>query len=149
MDKPFQRKGALSNADVGREFETLAQHFFAKQGLHLTRRVSVQIRINGFKPHNFDLGNKTEKILVECKAHKWTESDNVPSAKLTVWNEVMLFFLAAPSIYRKILFVLRDFSGRKKETLGEYYIRTNSHLIPKDVEVWEYEEKQGTAVRIR
>jgi hypothetical protein len=30
MDKPFQRKGALSNAHVGRDFETLAQQFFAK-----------------------------------------------------------------------------------------------------------------------
>ena len=147
MDKPFQRKGALSNAHVGRDFETMAQQFFAKQGLHLTSGVSVQIGINGLKSHNFDLGNKLEKVLVECKAHKWTEGGNVPNAKLTVWNEAMFFSHAAPSGYRKILFVLRDFSEKRKETLGEYYIRTNPHLIPKDVEVWEYNEKLGTAIK--
>lgn len=149
MDKPFQRKGALSNAHVGRDFETIAQQFFAKQGLHLTSGVSVHIGINGLKPHNFDLGNESQKVLVECKAHKWTEGSNVPSAKLTVWNEAMFFFYLAPPSYRKILFVLRDFSQKKNETLGEYYIRTYSHLIPKDVEVWEFNEKQGTATKLR
>jgi len=149
MDKPFQRKGAVSNAQVGRDFETIAQEFFAKQGLHLKSGIAVQIGINGLKSHNFDLGNELGKVLVECKAHTWTEGDNVPSAKLTVWNEAMFFFHAAPSSYRKILFVLRDFSQKRKETLGEYYIRTNPHLIPKDVEVWEFNEKQGTAIKLR
>jgi len=35
MDKPFQRKGAVSNTQVGRDFETIAQQYFAKQGLFL------------------------------------------------------------------------------------------------------------------
>jgi len=117
MDKPFQRKGAVSNAQVGRDFETIAQQFFAKQGLHLKLGIAVQIGINGLKSHNFDLGNELGKVLVECKAHTWTEGGNVPSAKLTVWNEAMFFFHAAPSSYRKILFVLRDFSQKRKETL--------------------------------
>ena len=149
MDKPFQRKGSVSNAHVGRDFEIIAQQFFAKQGLHLKPDIAIQIGINGLKSHNFDLGNELEKVLVECKAHTWTEGGNVPSAKLTVWNEAMFFFHAAPSSYRKILFVLRDISQKRNETLGDYYIRTNSHLIPKDVEVWEFNEKQGTATKLR
>ena len=149
MDKPFQRKGAESNAQVGRDFETIAQQFFAKQGLHLKPGIVVQIGINGLKSHNFDLGNELEKVLVECKAHTWTEGGNVPSAKLTVWNEAMFFFHTAPSSYRKILFVLRDFSQKRRETLGEYYIRTNFHLIPSDVEVWEFSEIDGTGTKIK
>jgi len=149
MDKPFQRKGAVSNTQVGRDFETIAQQFFAKQGLHLKPGIAIQIGINGLKSHNFDLGNELEKVIVECKTHTWTESDNVPSAKITVWNEGMFFFHGSPSSYRKILFVLRDFSQKRNETLGEYYIRKNSHLIPKDVEVWEFNEKQGTATKLR
>lgn len=149
MDKPFQRKGAVSNAQVGRDFETVAQHFFANQGLHLRSGIAVQIGINGSKPHNFDLGNELENVLVECKAHTWTEGGNVPSAKLTVWNEAMFFFHVAPSSYRKILFVLRDFSQKRKETLGEYYIRTYPHLIPMDVEIWEFNEEYGTAIKLR
>jgi hypothetical protein len=110
MNKPFQRKGAASNAQVGRDFEIIAQQFFSKHGLHLKPGIAIQIGINGLKYHNFDLGNELEKVLVECKAHRWTEGGNVPSAKLTVWNEAMFFFHAAPFNYRKIFFVLRDFS---------------------------------------
>jgi hypothetical protein len=79
----------------------------------------------------------------------WTEGGNVPSAKMTAWNQAMFFFHAAPSGYRKILFVLRDFNEKRNETLGEYYVRTNPHLIPNDVEMWEYDEKQGTAKKIK
>lgn len=148
MDKPFQRKGAKSNANVGRDFETKAQNFFAQQGLTLNSDVTVPIGINRRKPHAFDLGNADLKVLVECKAHTWTEGGNVPSAKLTVWNEAMFFFHAAGPGYRKVLFVLRDFSSKRNETLGQYYIRTNSHLIPSDVEVWEFNEREGKGMQI-
>jgi hypothetical protein len=148
MDKPFQRKGSESNAHVGRDFETKAQDFFARQDILLTTNVTVPIGISGQKPHSFDLGNANSKILVECKAHKWTEGGNVPSAKLTVWNEAMLFFHAAGLGYRKILFVLRDFNLRRNETLAQYYIRTFSHLIPRDVEVWEFNEDDGKGEKI-
>ena len=149
MDKPFQRKGAESNTQVGRDFEAKAQVFFAQQGLHLTPGMAVEIGINGRKSHNFDLGDEQKRVIVECKAHTWTEGGNVPSAKMTVWNQAMFFFYAAPSGYRKILFVLKDFSQKRNETLAEYYIRTNPHLIPNDVEVWEHDEKQGMAKRIK
>ena len=42
----------------------------------------------------------------------------------------------------KFFFVRKDYSAKRKETLAEYYIRTKSHLIPTDVEVWEFDEKQ-------
>ena len=149
MDKPFQRKGAESNTQVGRDFEAKAQIFFTQQGLDLTQCMAVEIGINGRKYHNFDLGDERKKVVVECKAHTWTEGGNVPSAKMTAWNQAMFFFHAAPSGYRKVLFVLRDFSQKRNETLGEYYVRTNPHLIPTDVEVWEYDEKHGTAKKIK
>ena len=149
MDKPFQRKGAKSNAHVGRDFENQIQAYFAKQNLPLNAGISVPIGINGKKYHSFDLCNEEKKVLVECKAHKWTESDKVPSAKLTVWNEAMFFFHASPPGYQKLLVVLHDFSSKRNETLGEYYVRTYSHLIPKDVEVWEYKEHSKEGKRIK
>lgn len=149
MDKPFQRPGAESNAQVGHDFEANAQTFFAQRHLRLTPRIAVEIGINGRKSHNFDLGDEQKKVIVECKAHTWTRGGYVPSAKMTAWNQAMFFFHAAPSGYRKILFVLRDFSQKRNEALGEYYIRINPHLIPNDVEVWEYDEKQRTAKKIR
>jgi hypothetical protein len=111
--------------------------------------MAVEIGISGRKLHKFDLGDERKKVIVECKAHTWTEGANVPSAKMTAWNQAMFFFYAAPTGYRKILFVLKDFSQTRNETLGEYYIRTNLHLIPNDVEVWEYDEERGAAKKIK
>jgi len=149
MDRPFQRKGARSNTAVGSAFEAKARAFFRKDGLELEPNAAVQIGVNGTKPHSFDLGCLKGKVLVECKSHTWTASHNVPSAKLTTWDQAMYFFFAAPTGYRKILFVLRDYCPRRKQTLAEYYIRTHSHLIPEDVELWEYDETKDTAKRVR
>ena len=57
----------------------------------------------------------------------------------------MYYFAICPEGYRKILMVLRDFSKKRKETLCEYYIRTKKHLIPDDVEIWEFDEDRQTA----
>ena len=47
----------------------------------------------------------------------------------------MLYFSLAPSDSRKILFVLRDWSEKRGESLAQYYVRTHSHLIPDDVDL--------------
>ena len=149
MDKPFQRKGTKSNTQVGTDFEVKAQKFFEQQGLHLTPKFDVNIGINSHKPHKFDFGNSEQKVLVECKAHTWTEGANVPSAKITTWDQAMFYFYVAPIGYRKILFIQKDFNQKRVETLGEYYVRTNYHLIPEDVEIWEYDETNNSARVLR
>jgi hypothetical protein len=149
MDKPYQRKGSTSNTHVGIEFENKAQGFFKKQKLLLQKNISIEIGINGKKTHNFDLGDTDAKVIVECKSHTWTEGGNVPSAKITSWNQAMYYFYATPKEYRKIFFVLKDYSLKRKETLADYFIRTNSHLIPKDVEFWEFDDKTNHALRIK
>ena len=149
MDKPFQRKGWKNNTAVGNDFEAKAKRFFAADGLHLESNATVEIGVNGKKSHGFDLGCLTQKVLVECKSHTWTAGRNVPSAKMTTWDQAMYFFFAGSSGYRKVFFVLRDYCARRKETLAEYYIRTHYHLVPKDVEFWEYDEAKSTARRVR
>lgn len=142
MSKPHQRVGSVSNAHVGRDFERVALKVLASCGLNLKKNLKVPVGLNGIaKLHAFDLGCEEQKVLVECKSHKWTApNDNVPSAKLTAWNEAMYYFLVAPQGYRKILFVLRDLSEKRQESLVEYYVRTYRHLIPQDVEIWEFDE---------
>jgi len=149
LDKPFQRKGSKSNAHVGQSFENDARLFFGKQGLILIPHFPIPIGISAKKRHKFDLGNKDQKIIVECKSHTWTETGNIPSAKITTWDQALFFFYIAPPDYRKILFVLKDFNDKRGATLAEYYIRTKSHLIPLDVEIWEYDENNGRGLKIR
>ena len=43
---------------------------------------------------------------------------------------------------------IKDCNVRRKETIGQYYLRINSHLIPQGVEFWEYDEKSQTAKKI-
>ncbi len=143
----FQRIGSISNAHVGSDFEAAAREIFASQGLQLQKNFSLPVGISEKKKeHRFDLGSASPEVIVECKSHRWTKGSNVPSAKMTVWNEAMYYFSIAPKSYRKILFVLQHYNPKKKETLAEYYIRTYNHLVPHGVEIWEYNEDIGETV---
>jgi len=148
--KAHQRIGAVSNAHVGREFEAIACAFFAGRGIALERNHQVMLGTGAEKKgHSFDLGCDVQKIIVECKSHRWTATSNVPSAKLTVWNEAMYYFTLAPASYRKIMFVLRHECARRGTTLAQYYLRNLGHLVPTDVEFWEYDETTRDAVQVR
>jgi hypothetical protein len=143
----FQRVGSISNAHIGRDFEDVAHVYFTAKGYPIIKDIALPIGLERKKNHRFDLGTPAyaeDKIIIECKSHRWTSGDNVPSAKLTVWNEAMYYFHLAPPVYRKIFFILRDYSNKRNETLGEYYIRTYRHLIPSDVEIMEYDEDNQT-----
>lgn len=149
MDKPFQRLGSSSNTQVGNDFELVARKFFAKQGVNLQSKYTVDVGVGNLKkPHVFDLGSGQAKWLVECKCHRWTTGHNVPSAKLTVWNEAMYYFHGAPSDYKKILFVLRDLRKGNGESLATYYLRTYAHMIPAGVNIWEYDENKGVGAPV-
>ncbi len=146
-----QRTGAVSNAHAGREFEADAlAYFIDEEGLTLTTSFSVQLGVNDLrKAHRFDLGCKEPAVLVECKSHNWTETGNMPSAKITVWNEAMYYFLLAPAHFRKILFVLEARHARQSETLAEYYTRVNGHLIPRDVSIVEFNPTSKSASYVK
>lgn len=144
----FQRNGSISNSHVGKDFEAKAQAFFSAQGIVLKPDIPLGVGIEGrSKVHIFDLGCLDQKVIVECKSHTWTESGNVPSAKITTWNQAMYFFYAAPNGFRKIFFALKDYSKKRRETLVDYYLRLHDHLIPVDVEFWEYDEETHQATR--
>jgi hypothetical protein len=135
-----QRKGSISNAHVGREFEADALAYFAQnEGLVLIPSFSIPLGIaDRRKPHRFDFGSNDPAVLVECKSHNWTDTGNMPGAKMTVWNEAMYYFHLAPSYFKKILFVLEARHDHQRKTLAEYYIHINGHLIPNDVFIIEF-----------
>jgi hypothetical protein len=150
MNKPHQRVGTISNAHVGAEFEKAALLFFEKQGITgLSNNFSLEIGFSAKKkPHSFDLGTDNPKIIIECKSHKWTEGSKVPSAKMTTWNEAMLYFYLAPKEFRKIFFVLHDKRQTTGESLVSYYKRTYFHLIPENVEFLEFDESTGEIISL-
>ena len=140
--KNFQREGSISNSHVGRAFEEKARKVLAKQGLRLESDHKVACGLGAIrKGHAFDLGSESPKVIVECKSHTWTSGGNVPSAKMKNWAEAMFYFYMAPPEYRKIFIVERSVRPRRDETLLEYFLRTQEHMIPPSVEFWELDSE--------
>ncbi len=130
------------------EFERLSLEFFNRnENLQLIMPFPISV---GFgtrqKIHKFDLGSENPQTIIECKSHTWTKGGNTPSAKLSVWNEAMLYFTVAPLTYRKILVVKR--SVLDGQSLADYYVRSFGHLIPPGVEIWEFDDYELTGIRI-
>ena len=132
-----QRQGTTSNSQVGANFENIAFEYFKnKENIILQKNFELNIGIEHKKKHKFDFGN--ENIIVECKSHTWTNGNNVPSAKISVWNEAMFYFNLVSKKYKKIFFVLMDYSQKRCKTLLQYYFESYYHFIPKDVIFYEY-----------
>ena len=142
-----QRVGSISNAHVGREFEDLARaHFFSSEKWGLQSNFTLAIGVGSRKKmHRFDLGCENPPVLIECKSHNFTVTGNMPSAKITVWNEAMYLFHLAPEKYRKLLFVLEATHTKQNDSLANCYVRNYGHLIPKGVEIVEYNVKSKIA----
>lgn len=146
----FQRAGSISNTDVGRAFELRAQKILAEHGLHLELNHKVPCGLGKVrKDHAFDLGSEQPKVIVECKSQTWTSGGNVPSAKMKNWAEAMFYFHMAPPGYRSIFFVERSLRAGHEESLLEYFKRTQRHLIPTSVELWEIERGSDTIMILK
>lgn len=144
----FQRVGASSNTQAGREFEEAAHIFFEASGIKLTRGFIAPVGFKVKRNKKFDLGSAHPPILVECKSYTWTATGNSPSSKIRAMNEAMLVFSVAPPEYRKILFVLKHLHLRSKVSLASHYVKNQGHLIGPGVEVWEFDldAKKGEQV---
>lgn len=144
----FQREGAKSNAHVGRQFEKEAQLFLEKcLGVsEFENNMKIYIGFESKKEHAFDFGGRLTngyEFVLESKSHTWTKGKNVPSAKLTVWNEAMLYFSLLQPETVKFLFVLKDINSKTQESLASYYIRNFKHLIPENVQIIEHDFEFG------
>lgn len=124
------------NPHVGRIFQEKVQSLLEKRfRIAFDQEVSIAIG-NPPKPHKFDLANIDRSIVAECKCYTWTDSGNVPSAKLMGLDEAAFYFGFLPSETTKILCMKCATYKGKTETLAEYYVRVHGHLL-RDVIVYE------------
>lgn len=110
----------------------------------LEEQKKVEIGFEEKREHRFDLGNSN--YLIECKAFEWTKENNSPSAKLSTLRETLYYFFLAPKNYKKIL-VLKKSGVKNGETVLDYFIRLNYHLIPKDVEIFEIDMNKKLLIK--
>lgn len=83
------------------------------------------------KEHKFDIVDEANTIAIECKRYTWTETGNVPSAKMGFTNEAAFYLSFLPDSYEKYIVMLYSYHEKRHETLAEYYYRTNRHLLGK------------------
>lgn len=118
------------NPRKGRDFEVAVACALEKKfGVPFAMR-KIPIG-NPPKGHNFDLVSTDGSIVAECKNYSWTETGNVPSAKMGFVNEAVFYLQHLPGEVELHVILRKDVSERRKETLAEYYYRTNRHLLGK------------------
>ena len=96
---------------------------------------------NPAKDHKFDIVDITGTIVIECKRYTWTETGNVPSAKMGFTNEAAFYLSFLPDSYEKYIVMLHSIHPKRKESLAEHYYRINRHLLGK-IKIAEYDPDQ-------
>ena len=129
------------NPYVGRKFQELVQSILEKEYSTSFEQEAVVAIGKPAKDHKFDLANDDRSIVAECKCYTWTDSGNVPSAKLMGLDEAVFYFSFLPAETRKILCMKKAKSPGKQETLAEYYVKVHGHLL-KDVHVYEISDDE-------
>lgn len=136
-----------SNAEKGAWFEHQVQAILTDQwGIALRNTVPIPIG-DPPKAHRFDLVSDNGNVVVECKNIGWTETGNVPSAKMGHNNEAIFYLTLIPNPGDRYLALPKATHSRRNETLAQYYWRTYRHLLG-EVKVLEVDVGSRTTVVI-
>ena len=125
------------NPRKGADFQKLVRDWFVKsynQDFALEKKIAIGVPS---KDHKFDIVCDSLKMAIECKRYTWTESGNVPSAKMGFTNEAAFYLSFLPVKYIKYIVMYYSYNAKRAETLAEYYYRTYKHLIG-NIHVLEY-----------
>ena len=137
----------MSNKDnpgLGATFQKQVMEWFSKnQKIAFKEEVEILIGSpltdpSNYKNHKFDIVSDDQKIVIECKRYTWTKTLNVPSAKMGFTNEAAFYLSLLKGEHKKYIVMLKSYNPKRKETLAEYYYRTNKHLLG-DIIIAEYE----------
>lgn len=134
------------NPKIGKDFELIVKNWFEQeynQPFELQKNIKI-----GFPPKNhcFDISDKTGSLVIECKCYTWTDTGNVPAAKLACLNEAVLYLSFLPKDTKKCIVMPKSIHNKHNETLAEYYYRRYSHLL-NDIEIMEF-DKNTSAMRL-
>lgn len=118
-----------TNVSRGVAFSREANRVLSRDlGIDLDEEVPLNIG-DPPKAHRFDLASRDHSVAIECKAYTWTVSGNVPSAKITTIREALLYLQWLPSAWSKAVALMRSTRAQNPESLAEYFVRLNGHLL--------------------
>ncbi len=125
------------NPRAGADFQRRVADWFQRQyniGFILEKKIPIG---EPGKDHKFDIVSADNKMAIECKCYTWTESGNVPSAKMGFTNEAAFYLSFLPESYEKYIVMAYSWHEKRKKTLAEYYYETYRHLL-QNIKVAEY-----------
>lgn len=137
----------MSNSDnprIGARFQEEVKEWFE---YHYAMPFELEVKIpigsrlldrSQYKNHKFDIVSEDRSIVIECKCYSWTESGNVPSAKMGFVNEAAFYLSLVNGPRKKIIVMLQSSHPKQRYTLADYYYHTNYHLLG-DVIVAQYD----------
>ena len=126
------------NPKVGKAFQIAVKEWFEEAytiPFELERKIAIG---RPAKLHSFDISSLKENIVIECKCYTWTETGNIPSAKMGFVNEAAFYLSFLPSDTERVIVMLRAEHAKRNETLAEYYFRTNRHLLGR-IKIYEFD----------
>ncbi len=133
------------NPGRGRDFEAVALKALSVHfQIPFTSNHAIEIG-SPAKFHRFDLvGLRGDQAVIagECKCYSWTETGNVPSAKMAFINEALLYLSCLPPDVLRFVVLPLARHAKRQETLAEYYYRTYRHLL-RGVSVLEIDVATG------
>lgn len=119
------------NPRVGAAFQKAVASWFEEQydkEFIIEKKIAIG---HPAKDHKFDIVSSDDTMAIECKCYTWTETGNVPSAKMGFTNEAAFYLSFIPDTYEKFIVMKLSRHPKREETLAEYYFRMNRHLIGK------------------
>ena len=106
----------MSNSDNprnGADFQRQVLHWFQQNNAAefvLEKKIPIG---NPAKDHKFDIVDAAGTIAIECKRYTWTETGNVPSAKMGFTNEAAFYLSFLPDSYKKYIVMLRSCNTKR------------------------------------
>ena len=125
-------KSNSENPAIGAKFqEDVAAWFKNTYKKEFILEKKIPIGYSDKKDHKFDIVSDDNTIAIECKCYSWTETGNVPSAKMGAANEAVFYLSFLPGTCEKFIVLKKDICTKHTpaETLAEYYYRINKHLL--------------------
>lgn len=117
------------NTAKGRDFQEKAASILA-QYYKVDFQTEYPIPIgNPPKSHKFDLVSTDLEFVGESKNYSWTETGNVPAAKIGYLKEAVSYLQNLPQDKKRFVVMPRAVRRKHKESLAEYFYRINSHIL--------------------
>jgi hypothetical protein len=108
--------------------EEVRRFMSAEHGILLETEVAIEI---GSPPriHEFDLANLQDRVVVECRRYKWKVGGHVPNGKFRKLLAAVSELENLSGQWTRVLAMYRSMRGVSEQSLAEYFVQKNEHLL--------------------